>query len=369
MAAEPGARIFGLDAGPAPPLAGVLVAHVTSTYRDLAGVAVPSSLLNAGQGVELFFALSGFLIGGRLLDIVDRRPDVHAWWRFMVRRWLRTVPLYLLCLVLLLVLWPPGRQARPVVLEYFVFAQNFAWPMPSWFGVSWSLTVEEWFYVLFSALALASFWVIGRRAIIVACAVFIVVPIFLRFAFGPDGGNLDGMMRKVVIYRLDAIAYGVVVVWWCRTWPEMAARWRWVALGLGLVLFAISFLPLFSRRDPVVFAVMLSAISAGFALMLPAAASWKAGPRFGGAAVRWLAGRSYCIYLIHLSLLGAAARGVRNGTLDPVVAIALALLVTAILAEASWRWFETPILRLRPRQFAPPPEPERPAGAEAARPS
>jgi peptidoglycan/LPS O-acetylase OafA/YrhL len=48
-------------------------------------------------GVELFFALSGFLVGSLLLELIERDASLLSWWRFMVRRWLRTVPLYFFC--------------------------------------------------------------------------------------------------------------------------------------------------------------------------------------------------------------------------------------------------------------------------------
>jgi peptidoglycan/LPS O-acetylase OafA/YrhL len=46
------------------------------------------------DGVELFFVLSGFLIGGLLIDISDRQPSLRAWLIFMIRRWMRTLPAY-----------------------------------------------------------------------------------------------------------------------------------------------------------------------------------------------------------------------------------------------------------------------------------
>jgi hypothetical protein len=85
------------------------------------------------------------------------------------------------------------------------------------------------------ALALAA--IVRRNAVPIACAAFIVIPAVLRLAFGAPDGDLDATLRKVVIFRLDAIAYGVAAVWFCRHWPAVARRWKAVAIAVGIVLW------------------------------------------------------------------------------------------------------------------------------------
>src|SRR5262249_49323302 len=152
---------------------------------------------------------SGFLIGGLLVEIIERDPGMRSWMIFLVRRWMRTLPLYLLWIVVLLItLWP--RELRHTAITYLVLLQNFAWPMvPGSFAVSWSLTVEEWFYLLFSGLLLVLATHNKHHAVVLACAVFLLAPFIARL-FGPAEWE---SMRKVVVFRLDAIAYGVVMAW------------------------------------------------------------------------------------------------------------------------------------------------------------
>ena len=61
----------------------------------------------------------------------------------MVRRWLRTLRLYVFWLAALALLWPPAENLPGYLLEYGTFTQNLMWPMPGdgWFNVSWSLGV------------------------------------------------------------------------------------------------------------------------------------------------------------------------------------------------------------------------------------
>ena len=149
-------RLFGLDLVRAIAILLVLQVHIGFYGLRFYGLTLPPLMGLLGDlGVELFFVLSGFLIGALLLEISERSPTLQGWLRFMLRRWMRTVPLYVLWTLSLLILY----SHRPFpLLAYLTFTQNFAWPMPqnSPFPVSWSLTVEEWFYLLFSATLIVS---------------------------------------------------------------------------------------------------------------------------------------------------------------------------------------------------------------------
>src|SRR5260370_1507541 len=85
-------RNFGLDVVRAVAISGVLVAHFTDVTAIPMGARAPVLIALLGNGVELFFALSGFLIGGLLMDIA--KPSLRAWTLFMIRRWMRPLPTY-----------------------------------------------------------------------------------------------------------------------------------------------------------------------------------------------------------------------------------------------------------------------------------
>jgi peptidoglycan/LPS O-acetylase OafA/YrhL len=131
------------------------------------------------------------------------------------------------------------------------------------FAVSWSLTVEEWFYLLFSAILIVSAVVWPRRALLVTCALFIFAPVVLRLC--SDVIDADEELRKVAIFRLDAIAYGAIMVWLSRAFPQKMQRLGVFLLATGLILVITS--ALFS--DAIGPAFVFTLYPLGLALILP----------------------------------------------------------------------------------------------------
>jgi len=345
-------RVFGLDLLRAAAISMVVFNHFSVVAGRIFDFPVSRHVRIGGTyGVELFFVLSGFLIGSLLLDIVERKPDFRSWRIFMVRRWMRTIPLYVLWVAILFVLWPPADNWTGHALSYLTFTQNLAWPISNWFGVSWTLSVEEWFYLLFSGVLLALAAIARRKAVPIACASFIVVPAVLRLAFGPADDDLDATLRKVVIFRLDAIAYGVVAVWLCRHWPSVVRRWKALAVAVGIVLVALTYV-----AGQAYWPITLSVAPLGLALLLPGAAALGSAPAIVEVPIRWISERSYATYMVHLTIVAAVSRAVTDGRLAAEYAIPLALIVTLVLSDLSCRYFEKPILRHRPSQFATAPE-------------
>jgi peptidoglycan/LPS O-acetylase OafA/YrhL len=339
--AQSGERRFGLDVLRAAAIGGVLASHFYA-FRISQWFAL------GFFGVELFFILSGFLIGGLLLDIAERGATLREWFVFMVRRWMRTVPLYLLFTVALALIFPPG-EGWPVVLRTLTFTQNLAWTMPDWFSVSWSLTIEEWFYLLFSALFLGLAAVTRKWAAALALAVFLTVPFVLRMHASDAGGDWDMTLRKVVIVRLDAIAYGVVMAVLWRYHAALLLRWRYVLFLLGAVAVGVMLSAIIPNGD-LRWAIFPIA-SAGFALTIPV---MMALPRPHAAIawlIEWISTRSYALYIIHLTAFLQGVHALQEAGIPQDWARATSLIVVLVLADLSWRFFEMPILRARPKQF------------------
>ena len=323
----------------------VLQVHFGSVGCGYLGLPIPWAMgFIGGLGVELFFVLSGFLIGGLLLDVAERSPAWRGWYTFLIRRWMRTLPLYFLWVAVLLVIMRPPSRSEYAFL-FLTFTQNLFWPMPAdnWFAVSWSISVEEWFYLLFSSvlLGLTALW--RRGAMIVTCLLFLVVPLALRFAYG-DVQDIDAGIRKVVAFRLDAIIYGVVAIWCCRRYPAVVAQLRGILFAAGLGLLAA--IPTFAITMPAWAAY--SIVPLCLALCLPAMAALARWP--GAALVVWISTRSYGLYLIHLTLIQVIDG--RKGSMPPLLGLLIALILSLVVADLLYRFFERPILRLRPVQRA-----------------
>jgi len=147
-----GERAIGLDIVRSIAILLVMVSHYTNNVSFWFGIKPSNRVFFSGDlGVELFFALSGFLIGRILLDIADRDPSWRNLRVFLVRRWMRTLPLYWLWLIVIALAYPPAAHLGAYLLRFGTLTQNLDRPMTNdfWYAVSWSLTIEEWFYILF----------------------------------------------------------------------------------------------------------------------------------------------------------------------------------------------------------------------------
>ncbi len=359
-------RSDGLDVVRSVAILMVLVAHCGGTFTWWSDVRTPAYIEVWGFfGVELFFVLSGFLIGRLLIRMIGGQPGFRAWLIFLIRRWMRTLPLYGLCLAVLAVLWPPGfweaghGHLWGVLPWFLTLTQNLAWPMVSpWFGATWSLTIEEWFYLGFSALLLAGVTRQGPRWYWVTVLAFLIVPLMLRWNL-PVSTNWDEVTRKAVIYRLDAIAFGAVVSG-LEVSRSISFRNCIFMLALGLVIEApcVGYMASISGGlsgpfpgGHIFSVVIFDIVSIGFVLFLPAAARTRTMWPIIAVPARHISQQSYCMYLIHLPLLEAFSY---YRPLLAVPAPVLGLLSAGAIWVVSWlsyRWVEQPILKRRPRQI------------------
>jgi peptidoglycan/LPS O-acetylase OafA/YrhL len=353
-------RVAGLDLLRAVAILAVLLMHVVNREATGHGWPLPAWSRSFGYfGVELFFILSGFLIGRILIGIADRNPGRRDWATFLVRRWMRTLPLYFLWLVLLLAVSPPPGDFLAMATLYLTFTQNLFWPVPGdWFSVSWSLAVEEWFYLLFSILLLGLAAARVRGAILWSCLLFLTLPLAARIFLIAPGAPFDIGMRQIALARLDAIAWGVLMAWVYLRRPAVLAKWPRSLFFTGcFLLFAPTDLLAAFGNEATFAAVrpfLFTFSSIGFALWIPAALDLRVTSAWFGTAVRWVSDRSYCLYIVHLSIIDFVWAAAERLHLPILLCTPVALVLSAGVAELSFRYFETPILRLRPRLRAAP---------------
>ncbi len=358
----PSTRGFGLDAVRAVAILLVLFAHDAAYLGAWFGFPVPLSLSLAGMyGVELFFVLSGLLIGRLLFDIAQYGPTLRNLGIFLTRRWMRTLPLYFLWLAILLVVRPPPMAFSWHALHYATLTQNLATGMPTtdFFAVTWSLTIEEWFYLLFGAATVGCAALLRRPAgVWFALLVFLLVPPALRWQV-PDSADFMGGVEKVAVLRLDAIAYGVLVAGFLRHFrPPLGLSLNFLACGLTLIW--ITWTGHVPWPGHVFRTFIFNLILVGWALCLPAAVAWLRCVGWYARPVRWLSQYSYGLYITHFSVLEIV--GDKQSILSPWGAAALGVFGPFLLAYLSWHFLEAPILARRPRQDMR----RRPAVASAA---
>ena len=363
-------RVFGLDLLRAAAIMMVICAHAFGVLYPHFGPAL--GLLGHGgfYGVELFFVLSGFLIGQILIQQgagLDRAENVAV---FYVRRWFRTLPLFFLFLLVNVWLefqFRGHRVGLGETLSHGFFLRNLAGFHMSFFPESWSLAIEEWFYLLFPA----AIWLglkMSKRfdAVFLAAAfAFFALSTTARMMAAPDpAATWSEAQRMVVIYRFDALMLGMFSAWLSLRFPQRWTRHATVSALAGVVLLLAMYATLWKIEngqlafgDDSFFArtFRFSCVSLGFALLLPWASAWKLRrENVSSTAVRRIALWSYGLYLVHLPVFLIVTRVIiradQVGALLPaLVSFSLQVGGAILLSAFLYRFFEAPCTRLRER--------------------
>ncbi|MGA7914171.1 MAG: acyltransferase [Candidatus Acidiferrales bacterium] len=317
------------------------------------------------SGVDLFFVLSGFLIGGIL---IDARASSNYFRTFYIRRVHRILPVYYLWITLYAILGYAimksgspkyaaalGGALHPVV--YLLFLQNILSAPYSLYGhymlsPDWSLAVEEQFYLVAPFLIR---WLSLKRltAVLVACV--IGAPVLRYFIFPLSPGGPD-RVYSLMPCRADALAMGMLaaIAWrsTARDWLRQRAVPLKIASGfLFLGACAMTkWMP--GPKTPVEAALQYSWLASLYTSILLLALLDTRG--LVARVARWSflreCGRiSYCFYLIHLGILGAC-HWIFFGALPRIndwqglgVTVLAALLAWTI-AQLSWKYLEKPLI-------------------------
>ena len=313
--------------------------------------------------MELFFALSGYLIGGILIRMFSQEfpPDLSRVFNFWQRRWWRTVPNYILFFLLMLLFhfFEEGIRGVPhgvAALSYLVFCQNMVNTGQFFFGVSWSLCVEEWFYFL-SPLLMLFLTKVKMNSSHALIAVLVLLPLIsagFRTHFLLYGHNLESV-RMLTMGRLDAISHGVLLSALVRYSTPTICRRRWLAMT-GLLLLSVS-VALYLKTSHGIITANLSLMlpSLGFACLLPWCEKMNMVkiPAVLCAAIQNLSLWSYSIYLCHIPILYLVYDAVGDSRRNILINFAcrpVAGAFTITLSAFVYRFFESKMTRLRPRE-------------------
>ncbi len=318
-------------------------------------------------GVDLFFCLSGFLIGRILIT------DSQTWGtspnaglvRFWYRRWMRTLPLYFFFLLVWLKWDWQGATTLGEQLPYLVFAQNLAWPMTDFYLLTWSLAVEEWFYFLFPLLLLAfvGFGTSARRGVLFAILGFIVLPFIARiFVSEQISGaiHFDEGVRHIVIYRLDAIGFGVAMAYlYCLHRPvfeKIGTLWYLFVIPLVLVIAMPKMGYPYFAHNALGLSIYLTVSGAVFAGVIPFFNNMRVSRTTLVTRFILLTSKlSYSMYLGHIIAFIFAIRLLKWAGLyeaiypNPWITYPLFTLATFALAAGTYHLVERPFLWLRDR--------------------
>jgi peptidoglycan/LPS O-acetylase OafA/YrhL len=309
----------------------------------------------------LFFVLSGFLISGIL---VNARHSPRYFSTFYARRAFRIFPLYYLvffgyCIALAIL------GARTVsfgrlfenplpVWPYALYLQNFAMAAastygPMWMAGSWSLAIEEQFYLTLPAIVR---WVSDRTLAYLAFAGF-VGPLFLRAAIQRYKFVPQLSSRVLLPTALDSLSAGILLMLLIRYRREWLAAHRkpikWLACLSLLCWFAFPLAP--SREGKIEFLnVTITSFACACALLyILIAPDGRVARMLSVRWVRLLGNMAYSTYLFHAIVLCVVFliwKGVdpRLNTISDLPPLAMALIISLALSWTSWRFFEKPLI-------------------------
>ena len=313
------------------------------------------------SGVTLFFVLSGYLIGGILMDHADA-PNYYS--VFYIRRCCRILPLYAVLVGLyaaLLVVGPQATGGATWLIEpqlplwsYATFLQNVMAVLQrtmggAWLSPTWSLAVEEHFYLALPVLIHAT----RKRAGLLfgLCVGAILLAVVLRWRF-PGGYVLmpwhaDALMAGValalaqrtprpaaLLERVPAVAYVLAPL------LGLAGVWSAAKFGMHMGNWLLQF-----------------CLAATFVTVLAGATSTRV-PRLttalGAPILVWLGTVSYGIYLVHMPVAGlvfgwSGLERPNCNSIESVVLAALATAATVALAQMALMFVETPFIRIGKR--------------------
>src|SRR5690606_11781725 len=193
--------------------------HALWIFPEASGGLVDLLRLMGVMGVEIFFVLSGFLIGRILFRIFTKtefKPkDLNY---FLIRRWFRTLPNYYLALLINIAIAAYfGREHPESLWKYFFFLQNTIDGMDLFFTESWSLPIEEFAYIICPFLfyvALFFNWKMAKEKVFL-CITLLIIGFFIMTkiiynhnTMVSDMNYWNVNLKAVVLYRIDAIYYG-----------------------------------------------------------------------------------------------------------------------------------------------------------------
>ncbi|MGZ5179071.1 MAG: acyltransferase family protein [Ramlibacter sp.] len=339
---------------------------IAVVWSHVSGDHVLNFLNHGNKGVDLFFAISGFLVTNLLLR-ERRREGAISLRNFYIRRTLRIFPLYYAVLSLYCVLVFLTFHGTPKAAEFWANFPAFMTYTSNWFvsaengsehGVTfyfaWSLATEEQFYLFWPPLLAVILWATDRPWV-AACAVGSLLSLQILGAAYSGDGLLPTILGSLAPAILFGVAFSLLLnsrEFFFRLYPVLGHALAAPA-ALLLVLFCVEFnAPGLLTRFLI--AVLVVSLCVREDTSLHRILTWRPLALVGSI--------SYGIYLMHM----LAANGARKilGHADGLDVFVLSMAIVTAMAYLSFRYFESPLLRLKER-FRTAATPVAPIGSSA----
>jgi peptidoglycan/LPS O-acetylase OafA/YrhL len=359
-------RIFGLDLMRAAAILMVLFGHCLWIFPQSNNTISQILQLFGFFGVEVFFVLSGFLIGNILLKLfIQNTFTFKTALHFLKRRWFRTLPNYFLILIInVIIAFLIGYQI-PQTWHYFLFLQNFNTTMQPFFPESWSLSVEEFAYIFLPILLVITNSLAKKNKstlYIISVLILIIASFLAKINYTQTTTNIsldqwNLSLKSVVIYRLDSIYIGVLASWLYNKYSNNWEKLKYTSMILGVLLFFFLFfglgkLGLLIETHHYFWNVLyLPLTSICVALFLPLLSLWKTEITTIQRPIEFVSKISYSIYLLHYSLILYLMKEFIDTTslssINLYLFTALYLTIVFILSALLYQFYEKPMMDIR----------------------
>ena len=285
--------------------------------------------------VEIFFVLSGFVLSNQLIKIYKNRKNVKT---FYLRRWLRTIPLYLVALIFYTAI------SNNFNFDFFKFLFFIQKSIPDfvendYFMVAWSLSIEEFFYLIFP-IYLILFSKIKPYKLAIYFIIFLsIIKILNHENFSTD------FLRTGTFLRLDSIALGFLLSFYFTKLINL--KKIIIILTSILIIVLINYKDIFFNSTSIytVYFIFLSQILSIFLVLIFCSIEFLMEKKILKKICSIVASQTYSVYLFHLIIMHFLI--LSNNLL--INNLYIYIIILFIMSTVIFRYFEKPILSLRPK--------------------
>ena len=285
--------------------------------------------------VEIFFVLSGFVLSNQLIKIYKDKSNIKI---FYLRRWLRTIPLYLVALIFYTAI------SNNFNFDFFKFLFFIQKAIPNfvdndYFMVAWSLSIEEFFYLIFPVY-LILFSKIKPHKLAIYFIIFLsIIKIANSENFSSD------FLRTGTFFRLDSIAIGFLLSFYF----SKLINFKKIIIFLTsiLIIVFINYKDIFFNNTGLftIYFIFLSQILSAFLVLIFCSFDFMSNGKISKRICTTVANQTYSVYLFHLIIMHFFIM-IDNRIINNLYVY---IIVLFLISTIIFKFFEKPILLLRPK--------------------
>lgn len=317
-----------------------------------------SNLKLGGIGVEIFFVLSGFLIGQILLRDIMRDDSFRGLKVFWIRRWFRIIPVYYLMLLINFLFFNQTVGAN--ILYYFLFLQNNFYGI-DFYKVTWSLVIEEWFYLFSPVFLLLAYYFVKKDKIKWLAMIFLFLiaenlfrlgyVLYTNVAYDGVNGNFP--------FRLDSLFVGMtfayIKTFFSKQYSYLSKPWFFFFAATLLISYLLVFDNIAPQKNELLWPrtigfflfSLLIAMVVPFIEKMETVSQNTIVQKFFYHFINQTSLLTYSIYLIHSLIFHYFFDETKDTGYTWLFGFSFAVITTYVCAFFIYNYFEKPVMNLR----------------------